>query len=144
MTDDAQPLIDDEHLKLLRLGYLISAAWNVFWALFPLMYVAMGLFIFTTVPAQDARNQPDPRHFGIFFAAVGAAISAIMAGVAVLKFLTARAIGRRRSRMLCMVTAAISCFALPYGTALGVATFLVLSRPSVRDRFAEHEPPNAA
>jgi hypothetical protein len=32
--------------------------------------------------------------------------------------------------MLCMVTAGISCLGIPYGTVLGIFTFLVLSRPS--------------
>lgn len=135
MSESNQHLIDDEHLKLLRIGYLISGAWNVFWALFPLLYVAMGIFVMTAGPSRTSADQPDPRQFGIFFAIIGSAISALMAAVSVLKFLTARAIGRRSSRTLCLVTAAIACLALPYGTALGVATFLVLSRPTVREAF---------
>jgi hypothetical protein len=137
MSDAAQRIVDEEHLKLLRIGYLISGAWNVFWAVFPLIYVALGLFVLTSVPRGSVMDQqPDPRHFGIFFALFGGAVAAMMAALSVLKFLTARAIGRRTSRTLCLITAAISCFALPYGTALGVATFLVLTRPSVRSLFA--------
>lgn len=136
MTEDsAQRVVDEEHLKLLRIGYLISGAWNVFWALFPLLYVAMGVFMLTTVPRGKATDQPDVREFAMFFAILGGAVSAFMAALSVMKFLTARAIGRRRSRLLCLITATISCFALPYGTALGVATFLVLTRPTVRELF---------
>jgi hypothetical protein len=40
--------------------------------------------------------------------------------------------------MLCMITAGLSCLEMPYGTALGVMTFVVLSRPSVRQEFDAH------
>jgi hypothetical protein len=33
------------------------------------------------------------------------------------------------------VTAAISCLEVPYGTLLGVLTFMVMARPSVRALF---------
>jgi hypothetical protein len=134
MSDTTQCVVDEEHLKLLRYGYFLSGAWNVFWAFFPLIYVAMGFFFMTTMP-RGAAGEPDPRTIGMMFAIIGACVSLIMVVLSVLKFLTARALGRRTSRTLCYITAAICCFAIPYGTALGVCTFLVLSRPSVAELF---------
>ena len=40
-----QAIIDEEHLKLLSLGYMISAATSAFFSLFGLMYMIMGIFM---------------------------------------------------------------------------------------------------
>ena len=134
---DPQKLIDDEHLRLLRIGYFIAAGTNLFVSFIPLIYVAMGLLFFFTVgtTGHQPAGGPEMRVLGLVFALVGGAISLLIMAVAVMKFLTARAIGQRRSRVLCLITGGISCFAIPYGTALGVATFIVLGRPSVRAQF---------
>ena len=96
----------------------------------------MGIFIMTVGSiAPHGRNEPGAQFFGLFFAVIGGTISLLMAALAVMKLLTAKALRERKSRTLCLVTAAITCIAIPYGTALGVATFLVLSRPSVRQQF---------
>lgn len=144
MSEPAQTIIDNEHLKLLRFGYLISGAWNVLFVFFPLLYVAMGVFLITA-SSQNAMDETPPREVGLMLVVIGCTISAVMAVISTLKLLTARAIGRRTSRMLCLVTAAITSFALPYNTALGVATMLVLSRPSIRQQFDPQSiPPSAA
>jgi hypothetical protein len=39
------------------------------------------------------------------------------------------------------VIAGINCIFIPYGTLLGVATFMVLVRPSVQALFAAVPPP---
>jgi hypothetical protein len=67
---------------------------------------------------------------------IGIAISLIMASFTVLKLLTAQAIGKRKWKGLIFATAAISCLGVPWGTALGVLTFLVLTRPSVASQFS--------
>ena len=133
---DRQKIIDEEHLRLLRIGYLIAGAFNALWAFFPLIYVAMGILVMTIGSiAPHGRNEPGAQIFGLMFAVIGGAVSLLIAAVAVMKLLTAKALRERKSRTLCLVTAAISCLAIPYGTALGVSTFLLLSRPSVREQF---------
>jgi hypothetical protein len=83
-----------------------------------------------------------PRSIGIVFMSVGIAISLFMASLTVLKILTALAIGKRRYRGLIFATAAVSCLAIPWGTALGVFTFVVLTRPSVAARFTSSSWPS--
>lgn len=134
MTTDEQRIIDDEHLRLLRIAWFVAAAWNAFWIVFPMVYIVMGLVLAFAVPRHA--GQADARFVGSIVAIIGSAIMLIMIALTILKLLTARAIGQRRSRVLCLVTAGISCFAIPYGTALGVATILVLMRPSVVESFA--------
>lgn len=134
-TEEQQQLLDAEHLRLLRLGYIISGVANAAWALFPLIHITMGILMLTGAFPGGGKADSDLRWGGLLFVIMGAAFSAIFATAAVLKLLTARAIRERRSKMLCMVTAALSCIGIPYGTALGVFTFLVFARPSVAAMF---------
>ena len=131
---ERQRILDDEHLRLLRIGYFIQGGTTLFMCLFGLLYVFMGLFAFRSLPSTPGTSAP-PVAFGYIFAGLGGFFTLGGAAFATLVFLTARALGHRRSRTLCLVTAGLSCIFFPYGTALGVFTFTALGRPSVRALF---------
>lgn len=63
----------------------------------------------------------------IFYAIAGVFILVMM----VLNFLSARKMGQRKGRIFSMVVAGFNCVNFPLGTALGVFTFVVLSRTSI-------------
>lgn len=138
-----QAIIDEEHLKLLSLGYLISAGISAFFSLFGLMYVFMGAMFgaIARMPASQ-NNQPPPPFVGWLLAGFGAAFVVVFLVLALLKFKVARSIKRRQSRTFCLVIAAISCLGVPYGTVLGVFTFMVLGRDAIIRRF-EPQPVSA-
>ena len=142
---ERQAILDDEHLRLLRIGYFIQGGTTFFVCLFGLLYVFMGIFAFSSFGnTPTPRGTPPPQFFGYILAWMGGLFTLGGAVLTALKFLTARALGRRRSRALCMVTAALSCIFVPYGTALGIFTFLVLERPSVRALFNSSPPASPA
>jgi hypothetical protein len=130
-----QEIVDTEHLRLLRLGFFISAATNILWVFFPLIYVMMGALMLSG--ALDGAKPADapPKALGLVLVFIGLGISLIAATFAVLKLLAAQAIGKRQRKGLIFTTAIISCLSLPWGTALGVLTLIVLSRPSVAAQF---------
>ncbi len=134
-----QSIIDEEHLKLLSLGYMISAGTTAFFSLFGLMYVVMGSvmgFMFSHMPANANRaNQPSPAFIGWIFGAIGFAFMIGFGAIALLKLRAGFSLRRRTSRTFCMVVAAISCLEVPYGTVLGVLTFIVLGRETVSRLF---------
>jgi hypothetical protein len=135
--EERQSIIDDEHLKLLSIAYVIAGATNAFFSVFGLLYVFMGVVFSTAIaklPAQTGQPPP-PEFIGWFFGCFGLAFFVGMGTVATLKFLAAHRIKVRRSRTLCLVVAGLTCFEVPYGTALGVWTLIVLSRPSVTRLF---------
>lgn len=137
---EKQELLDAEHLRLLRLGYLIAGFTNVVFALFPLIHITIGLAILLgAFPTPNSAGEPFPRFAGLFFVILGGAFSLMFAIGATLKLLTARRLRQRRSKAFCMITAGLSCLGFPYGTALGVATLLLLGRPSVSALF---DPPS--
>jgi len=138
---DASALIDAEHLKLLRLGYFISSGLSAFFGLFGLVYAGMGIVLTIMPPAPQAVPNQMPPGFGWFFVFFGVGFMILFLGMAALKLHVARCLGRRRSWLLCMVTAGVCCLGIPHGTVLGALSFLVLTRPSVRALFDAHPPP---
>ena len=149
MSDDytRQSFIDEEHLKLLSLGYMISAAITGFFALFGLMYIFMGAMMISFItrrPEIATNNGPMPPAFiGWFFGAMGLAFFVFGIALAAAKLYAAICIKSRKSRTFCLVVGGFTCLAIPYGTALGVFTFIVLGRDSVVRLFSSIAPPNS-
>jgi len=140
---DRQSIIDDEHLKLLSLGYMVAAGIAAAFSIFGLFYVLMGIvmaFSMSHLPAGNANNQP-PAFIGWLFAGVGVVIFIFAIGVALARFWAGKCVKQRKSRTFCMVVAGIGCLEFPYGTALGVLSFMVLSRPSVVKQFVAKPAP---
>ncbi len=135
-AESARSIIDDEHLRLLRIGYFISAGQMALLIPFGIMYAGMGFFAASVTPTSGSGG-PGAWMTWIF-GILGGAIALLATAATALKLLTAIRLKERRSRALCIVTAAISCLEIPYGTALGVMTIVVLSRPSVRELFDQH------
>jgi hypothetical protein len=135
-----QQIVDEEHLHLLYISYLISAGMSVFFSFFGLIYVFMGVImgVFFSAESNVAGHAADapPAFIGWFFGIIGFGIFLFLIAMAVLKFIAAFRIKHRRSRVFCMVIAGISCLAIPYGTLLGICTFIVLARASVKKLFA--------
>lgn len=143
---ERQELIDTEHLKLLAVGFFVVGAVYVLLAVFSLFYVFIGLIFFFAppvappVPPAPPLPMPDLRGMGIVVALFGVVIAGSVAVVAALHFWAGVSIRRRKHRMLCLVTAALSCLFVPIGTFLGVCGIVVLSRPSVAQHFTPAEP----
>lgn len=138
MTEEfEQKIRDEEHLKLLSLGYKVSAGFTVFFSLFALLYVFIGLMLAVTPFQTPSQNDvgPPPPALGWFFAGISFGGFAYFVTLAILKWFTAQYIKQRRSLLFCQFIAAISCLEIPYGTLLGVLTFIVTSRPSVKSIF---------
>jgi hypothetical protein len=83
-----QAIIDDEHLRLLPIGYQIAAGFNALFSLFGLFYVFMGLFFSQVVPkfpqSNNQADQPPPAFFGWLFAGIGLVFMTILISLAIL------------------------------------------------------------
>jgi hypothetical protein len=134
-----QEAIDREHLKLLSVGYWISGAMTAFFSLMGLMYMFMGVVMHGAFSAMAASaknaDQVPPPELAWIFGFIGFAMFAFLITLASFKFRAAWCLKRRRSRTFCMVVAGITCIGIPYGTLLGVYSFIVLGRPSVQKLF---------
>lgn len=134
-----QRIVDEEHLGLLAIGYYVSAGICACFSLFGLLYAVLGVALATFVqrmPDRGSHGAP-PAVLGWVFTGLGLAAFLVLLLLAYLKFRAGRYLKRHTGRTLCMVVAALSCFEIPYGALLGVFTFIVLDRASVKRLFAE-------
>ena len=136
---DRQSIIDEEHLNLLSLGYMISAGVAAVFSCFGLLYLFIGIVMsvaLSNAPATAGKaDELPPAFMGWIFAGIGLALFLFATGVAIARFWAGRCIKRRKSRTFCIVIAALGCLEFPYGTALGVLSFIVLGRASVVKQF---------
>ena len=134
------PLVDQdqEHLRLLSFVYYLYGGMTAFFGLFGALYLILGLVFAVNPPPSTARE--DPRILGYIFTALGGVFLLIAAVVATADFLVARYLNRRRHYTFCLIVAGFNCLWIPFGTALGVCTILVLQRPAVKTMFGGAAP----
>jgi hypothetical protein len=125
---------DREHLKLLAVFHFVLAGFMAFFSCFGLIYVALGFAMATG--RIEGQNGPPPE-LGWIFAGLGAIGVTVGWTIAGLIVLAGRRLLQHRSRVFCMIVAAVMCLSIPFGTILGVFTLIVLARPSVRHLFGE-------
>lgn len=130
---------DREHLRILVICHYVLAALCFFGGAFVALYLAIGIAIVAEAPAQPAPGGPPPEFIGWLF--VGFAVFGLLFywGLATGLAIAAHCLSRRKQRVFCLVVAGFACLFQPLGLVLGIFTFLVLLRPSVRDAF-EPEP----
>jgi len=130
---------DLQHLRWLTIGHYICAAIMAMFACFPLIYVIFGLiFLLAPPPAHSGEVFPS-RAFGLIFALIGGAAALCGWSFAALIVAAGRSLAARKRHTFCIVIAAICCAVFPLGTALGVFTILLLSRPAVKAMFQQQE-----
>ena len=128
---------DLEHLRLLKFAYYVLAGMSGVGTLFATLWMVMMGTIFTMIPAGP---KSPPPIVGLIFLGLGILIVAIGVSVALLTFFTGRNLAQHRHHVFCIVVAALTCLSVPWGTAVGVCTIIVLNRPSVKALF-EASPP---
>jgi hypothetical protein len=124
---------DLEHLKLLSIFYYINAGLSAVFACMPLIHVTMGIFI--AFGGFDQGKHPPPAFVGWLFIVFGSVLIMIGWTLAVTSFLTAKYLKQQKNYLFCLIVAGLNCAFFPMGTILGVFTFIVLFRESVKKLF---------
>ena len=128
--------VDAGHLRLLSIFHYAFAAVGVLGLGFLLLH-----FLFMRRLMSDPKLFPGGNGASLadvfpllkwFYLGIGGVIVVGMA----LNALSGWCLGRQRGRVFCLVVAALDCLQIPFGTALGVFTLMVLLRPTVRDAYA--------
>jgi hypothetical protein len=133
---------DEEYLKLLSIFHYVLAGFTAFFALFPIIYVIMGLFLmFAPTHFAGTGHQPPPPTFvGLIFVIMGGVMMAIGWTFAALIFAAGRFLTRRKHHTFCLVVACIECLFMPFGTILGIFSIILLMRESVKQLFIPGQP----
>lgn len=134
---------DASQLHTLSVLYYVLGGFNALMLSLTLLLVGAVVVLAAREPdsasvpaATTAAASGDSTMVASLFLLIYLAVFLLSAVCAVLQFMTARRLRERRSLRFCQVAAGLSCLSLPLGTLLGVFTFVVLARPSVRARFA--------
>lgn len=127
---------DIEHLRILAICHYIGGGL----ALLGLVFVGahfMFMRMFFENPAmwQNAKGGPPPEVFFTLFKVFYALAIVASLTFAALNFISASSIQKRKRMTFTMIVAGINCIHIPLGTVLGVFTFIVLSRESVKELY---------
>ena len=133
---------DADHLKLLAIFHFILAGFALAALGFLFLHwLIMHTLIFNPETQKNAKSGPPPAAFFIifnsFYLFVGAGILTMGLGNVV----SGWCLITRRARMFSLVMAGINCLGFPFGTILGVFTFIVLFRDSVTALYSAKHPP---
>jgi hypothetical protein len=133
----AQVNQDESHLSLLATLHYVLAGLSAVFSSFFLFHVAMGVSIWRGVPLfPSPPSGGPPAAFGIMMSVMGSV--AVLLGwiFAACLVVAGRSIAARKRYLFCLVVAGVGCVAChPFGAGLGVFTFIVLLRPSVKQLF---------
>lgn len=125
---------DASQLRTLSVLYYVFSMFYLVPLLIGALYAFMGVGLLSgTLPGNTA-TQDSASGWVLLGLAVAMFFIAILGGA--LTLLVARRLSQRRSLTVCIIVAAVSCMQIPFGTALGVFTLIVLNRPSVKAMFA--------
>jgi hypothetical protein len=131
---------DVEHLRLLSLFHFIAAGIIALFATIPVIHVIIGIGMLSgSFPAPKAGAPPPPPSFGWMFVIFGTLFIVFGWTLAICLLVAGRFLKQRRGYMFCLVTAGLACLFQPVGMVLGVFTFLVLLRPSVKILFGRED-----
>ncbi|MGE0610040.1 MAG: hypothetical protein AB7O62_23315 [Pirellulales bacterium] len=137
---------DSEHLSLLSIFYFVMGGLSLFGVI---VQCAMFAFFETVLAAMMTAPQgpsgPPPKEVMAVMTTFMASIMAIVVAVSllqgVLNVMCGLFLRKRQYRTFSLVVAGINCLQVPFGLALGVFTFVVLLRDSVKRLYEERESP---
>ena len=135
---DHQAIIDVEHLRLLAIFHFVSAALAFVGVLFASLYFVLIWAVFDNpeIWAQSQEGAPPAVVINIFRWVTGFGVVWFVVAC-VGNLLSGLFLRTRRHRTFSMVIAGINCLHIPLGTLLGVFTFAVLGRESVRKLYLD-------
>ena len=130
----------ESQVRLLSIFHYVLAGLAALFSLIPGFYIAMG-YAFLSGMFDGKGPNPPPPQLGWLFVMLGVFFMLAGFGYALLVALAGWFLGHQRHWTYCMVVAALSCAFFPFGTALGVFTIVVLSRPDVKAAFGSARSP---
>ncbi|MGC1275674.1 MAG: hypothetical protein WBC44_18345 [Planctomycetaceae bacterium] len=129
-----------ERFKLLAVFHYVLAAMMALCGCFPLLYVVLGLMMFSGAMNSGRPNDPPPE-LGLLFAGFGAVVSVFTWALAAAVAACGYYLHVQRHYLFCMIVAAIETLNMPFGTALGVFTIVTLADTQGKAMFERSNGP---
>ena len=134
---------DLEHLRLLSVFHFVVAALIFLAACIPFIHLFLGIAMIVGSEELFQHGDQPPAFVGWLLACFAGFFILLGWTLALCLVLAGRYLVRHKRYTFCLVVAAIACVVMPFGTALGIFTIIVLMRPAVRELF-EGGPPRQA
>jgi hypothetical protein len=137
-VSDKQQIIDAEHIKLLAIFHFVVAGLALLGIVFLFFHYLIMSSVFSNPDIwKSTKNAPPmPKDFMKFFVWFYIFFGFIFGVACFLNLLSGIFLHQRRHRIFSIVVGGLNCLQIPFGTILGVFTIIVLSRNSVRERYA--------
>jgi hypothetical protein len=158
LSEDAEAgIIARERLRILTIGFYVRGGTMAAFGCFFLIYVAMFTgfsfipelawnqppaataspipFVSPTTTPHSANQGAPPVILFRIMAGVFAAVTLVVWTIGGLTAYAGRCIQKRRKKLLIYLMAALNCIFVPYGTLLGVFTFIILGSPAAAREF---------
>jgi len=134
---DAGRDITIHDLKLLSIGYYIQGGIAAFYTVMMAGYVGFLGTVLTAIGAAAERKgqQALPQVVITFITGLIMVVLVFSLAGAICLLLAGYWLRRYRNRVFIFVVAGFSCLSIPYGTVLGIFTFVVLRRPVAEQLF---------
>jgi hypothetical protein len=127
---------DQEQLKLLSIFHYVVGVLAAIFSCFFIIHLVIGIIAIVSPQSMaGTHSEPPPAFFGWLFAAIGGGMLLLGWTFAVCLIVAGRFLSQRKKHLFCLVMAGVSCLFVPLGTALGVFSIIVLTRPSVKELF---------
>jgi hypothetical protein len=123
---------DLEHLRLLSKGYYIYGILSAVFYLIPIIFVFVGIGI---VNGKIRSEETEVIEMGSKLIIIGTIVFLYGQIASIATILVGKFIKNRTRHTFCLVVAGFNCMFFPIGTGLGIFTFIVLLRDSVKEVF---------
>ena len=138
ISQEFQRTKDGEHLNLLSIFHFVIAGLALFGIGFLFFHYTIMHTVFENPDFwKSQKNQPpfSPTEFWHIFVWFYLFAGVLLVIASILNLLSGFFLRQRRHRTFSLVVAGLDCLQVPFGTALGVFTFIVLLRDSVRESY---------
>jgi hypothetical protein len=128
---------DIEHIRLLAILQFVFGGL----AMLGILFLLIHYFILHTVFANpdlwksQPNSTPPPKEFFEVFVWLYVFMGFLLMSACLLNLLSGLFLLKRKHRVFSLVIAGLNCLQIPFGTALGILTILVLLRDSVRELY---------
>jgi hypothetical protein len=126
---------DVQHIKLLSIFHYVVGVLMGLFACIPIFHFGIGVMMIAAPNKMGGSGPPPPPAIGWIFVLISAFIMFLGWTAAICLMVAGWFLPRYKHYLFCMIVAGIACLFQPFGTVLGVFTFIVLLRPSVKRLF---------
>jgi hypothetical protein len=137
-VSEKQQIIDAEHIKLLSVFHFVVAGLALLGIVFLIFHYFIMSSVFSNPDIWKSQNNapPLPKNFLKVFVWFYIFFGFIFGAACFLNLLSGIFLHQRKHRIFSIVVGGLNCLQIPFGTILGVFTIIVLSRNSVREKYA--------